>query len=136
MKGSGLITIIAGFPSLSFARTRNELAPTKKPALTCRRRHAAQVVLADPVIHLYWAYALARAEEMLKVTHVPPGVCGAQAEREYVTLDPKRVTCQSCREMAKRRSVRATRLRPRASCAAVLESNFPRTMPIARCLAR
>lgn len=61
------------------------------------------MVLPDPVIHLYWAYALAMPEEMLKVTHVPPGVCGAQAEREYVTLDPKRVTCPLCREMARRR---------------------------------
>jgi hypothetical protein len=26
------------------------------------------VVLPDPLIHLYWAYALARAEEMLKVS--------------------------------------------------------------------
>jgi len=26
------------------------------------------VALPDPVIHLYWAYALARAEEMFKVT--------------------------------------------------------------------
>ena len=48
--------------------------------------------LYDPVIHLYWAYALARAEEMFKVTCLPPGVCGAQAEREYVTLHPKKIT--------------------------------------------
>jgi hypothetical protein len=60
--------------------------------------------MAYPVIHLYWGYALPRAEEMLKLTHIPPGVCGAQAEREYVTLEPKRVTCPSCREWAKRRS--------------------------------
>lgn len=62
------------------------------------------MVLPDPVIHLYWAYALARAEEMLKVTHVPMGVCGAQADREYVTLDPKKITCPSCRGRAKARS--------------------------------
>jgi hypothetical protein len=29
------------------------------------------------------------------------GVCGAQAEREYVTLDPKKITCSSCGERAK-----------------------------------
>ena len=29
------------------------------------------MVLLDPVIHLYWAHALARAEEMLKVTQSP-----------------------------------------------------------------
>jgi hypothetical protein len=62
------------------------------------RRCRAQVVLLDPVIHLYWAHALARAEEMLKV------VCGAQAEREHVTLDSKKITCPSCRERAKARS--------------------------------
>jgi hypothetical protein len=62
------------------------------------------VALPDPVIHLYWAYALARAEEMFKVTRFPPGVCGAQAECEYVTLDPKKITCPSCRERAKARS--------------------------------
>ena len=53
------------------------------------------MVLLDPVIHFYWAHALARAEEMLKVTHFPMGVCGAQAEREYVTLDSKKITCPS-----------------------------------------
>ena len=63
------------------------------------------MVRLDPVIHLYWAYALARAEEMFKVTRFPPGVCRAQAEREYVTLDPKKITCPSCRERAKARSV-------------------------------
>jgi hypothetical protein len=42
------------------------------------------VVLPDPVIHLYWAYAMARAEEMFKVTRFPPGFCGAQAERQFV----------------------------------------------------
>jgi hypothetical protein len=62
------------------------------------------VVLPDPVIHLYWAYAQARAEEMFKVTGLPTGVCGAQAEREHVTLDPKKITCPSCRERAKARS--------------------------------
>jgi len=62
------------------------------------------VILLDPVIHLYWAYALARAEEMFKVTRFPPGVCGAQVEREYVTLDPNKLTCPSCRERAKARS--------------------------------
>ena len=31
------------------------------------------MVLLDPVIHLYWAHALARPEEMLKVTHYPMG---------------------------------------------------------------
>jgi len=62
------------------------------------------VVLPHPVIHLYWAYALARAEEMFKVTRFPIGSCGAQAEREYVTLDPKKITCPSCRERAKTRS--------------------------------
>ena len=39
----------------------------------------------QPVIHLYWAYTLTRVEEMFKVTRFPPGVCGAQTEREYVT---------------------------------------------------
>jgi hypothetical protein len=48
------------------------------------------VALPDPVIHLYWAYALAKVDEMFKVTRLPPGVCGAQAEREYVTLNPKK----------------------------------------------
>ena len=62
------------------------------------------MVLPDPVIHLYWAYAVARAEEMFKVTRFPVGACGAQAEREYVTLDPKKITCPSCRERAKTRS--------------------------------
>jgi hypothetical protein len=62
------------------------------------------VVLLYPVIHLYWGHALARAEEMLKVTRFPMGICGAQAEREYVTLDPKKITCPSCRERAKVRS--------------------------------
>jgi hypothetical protein len=62
------------------------------------------VALPDPVIHLYWAYALARAEEMFKVTSLPTGVCGAQAEREYVTLHQKKITCPSCRERAKARS--------------------------------
>ena len=62
------------------------------------------MVRLDPVIHLYWAYALARAEEMFKVTRFPPGVCGAQAEREHVTLDSKKITCPSCRERAKARS--------------------------------
>jgi hypothetical protein len=62
------------------------------------------VVLLNPVIHLYWAHALARAEEMLKVTHFPMAVCGAQAEREYVTLDSKKITCPSCRERANARS--------------------------------
>ena len=65
----------------------------------------AQVVLLNPVIHLYWAHALARAEEMFKVTRFPPGICGAQAEREYISLDPKKITCPSCRERAKARSV-------------------------------
>ena len=41
---------------------------------------------------------LARAEETFKVTHFPMGVCGAQAEREYVTLDPKNIACPSCWE--------------------------------------
>ena len=41
---------------------------------------------------------------MFKVTRFPPGVCGAQAEREYVTLDPNKLTCPSCRERAKARS--------------------------------
>jgi hypothetical protein len=59
------------------------------------------VVLANPVIHLYWAYPLARAEEMFKVTALPMGVCGAQAEREHVTLNSKEITCPSCRERAK-----------------------------------
>ena len=62
------------------------------------------MVLLNPVIHLYWAHALATAEEMLKVTQFPMGVCGAQAEREYVTLDSKQITCPSCRERAKARS--------------------------------
>jgi hypothetical protein len=48
------------------------------------------VLLPDPVIHLYWAYALARVEEMFEETPFPTGVCGAQTEREYVTLDPKK----------------------------------------------
>ena len=55
------------------------------------------------VIHLYWAYALARGQEMFKHTPFPRGVCGSQAERECVTLDPKRITCPSCREGAKAR---------------------------------
>ena len=59
------------------------------------------MALHHPIIHLYWAYALARAEEMFKVTCLPPGVCGAQAEREYVTLHPKKITCPFCRERAK-----------------------------------
>ena len=41
---------------------------------------------------------------MLKVTHFPMGVCGAQVEREHVTLDSKKITCPSCRERAKARS--------------------------------
>ena len=67
------------------------------------------MVLLDPVIHLYWAHALARAEEMLKVSHFPTCVCGAQAEREYVTLEPKKITCPACRERAKARSSAAPR---------------------------
>ena len=59
------------------------------------------MLLPDPVIHFYWAYALARAEEMFNETPFPTGVCGAQAERECVTLDPN-----SCRERAKARSLR------------------------------
>jgi hypothetical protein len=59
------------------------------------------VALLDPVIHLYWGYALTRVEEMFKVTPFPTGVCGAQAEREYVTLDSKKITCPFCREQAK-----------------------------------
>ena len=51
------------------------------------------MALPDPVIHLYWAYALARAKEMFKVTLFPMGVCGAQTEREYVSLDPKKIIC-------------------------------------------
>jgi hypothetical protein len=62
------------------------------------------VALPRPVIHLYWAYALARAEEMFKVTRFPPGICGAQAECEYISLDPKKITCPSCRERAMPRS--------------------------------
>ena len=62
------------------------------------------MALPDPVIHLYWAYALARAKEMFKVTLFPMGVCGAQAEREYVSLDPRRITCPFCRERAKARN--------------------------------
>jgi hypothetical protein len=61
----------------------------------------AQVALPDPVIHLYWGYALTRVEEMFKETPFPTGVCGAQVEREYVTLHPKKITCPSCRERAK-----------------------------------
>jgi hypothetical protein len=64
----------------------------------------AQLALPDPVIHLYWAYALARVEEMFKVTRFPPGVCGAQAEREHVTVHPKKITCPFCRERAMPRS--------------------------------
>jgi hypothetical protein len=48
------------------------------------------LIVPDPVIHLYWAYALAKAEEMFKLTRFPPG------EREYVTLDPKKITCPFC----------------------------------------
>jgi hypothetical protein len=62
------------------------------------------VALPDPVIHLYWAYALARVEKMFQETPFPTGVCGAQAEREYVTLHPNKITCPSCRERAKARS--------------------------------
>jgi hypothetical protein len=35
------------------------------------------VLLPDPVIHLYWAYALARVDEMFQETPFPTGVCGA-----------------------------------------------------------
>jgi len=45
------------------------------------------VALPDPVIHLYWAYAVVRAKEMFNVTLFPIGVCGGQAERQYVSLD-------------------------------------------------
>ena len=62
------------------------------------------MLLPDPVIHLYWAYALARAEEMFNVTLFLPGICGAQAERDYVTLDPKKISRPSCRKGAKARS--------------------------------
>jgi hypothetical protein len=62
------------------------------------------VPLPDPVIHLYWAYALARAKEMFKVTLFPLGVCGAQTEREYHSMDPRRITCPFCRERAKARN--------------------------------
>jgi hypothetical protein len=48
------------------------------------------LIVPDPVFHLYWAYALAKAEEMFKLTRFPPG------EREYVTLDPKKITCPFC----------------------------------------
>ena len=61
------------------------------------------MALPDPVIHLYWAHALARAKEMFKVTFFPMGVCGAQTERVYVSLDPRRITCPFCRERAKAR---------------------------------
>jgi hypothetical protein len=54
--------------------------------------------------HLYWAYALARVERMFQETPFPTAACGAQAERESVTLDPKKITCPSCRERAKARS--------------------------------
>jgi hypothetical protein len=70
------------------------------------------VALPDPCIHLYWAYALAKAEEMFKVTRFPPGFCGAQAEREYVTLDPKKITCPSCRERAGREAGVSRRDKP------------------------
>jgi hypothetical protein len=36
------------------------LLPNEEPLHSPR---GAEVVLANPVIHLYWAYALARAEE-------------------------------------------------------------------------
>jgi hypothetical protein len=62
------------------------------------------VLLPDPVIHLYWAYALARVDEMFQETPFPTGVCGAHAERECVTLDPKKITCPFCRQRAKARS--------------------------------
>jgi hypothetical protein len=61
------------------------------------------VILPDPVIHLYWAYAVAKAEEMFNVTRFPPGVCGADAEREHVALHPKN-TRPFCRQRAKARS--------------------------------
>jgi hypothetical protein len=64
----------------------------------------ARALLPDPVIHLYWAYALARVEEMFQETPFPTGVCGAHAERECVTLDPKKITCPFCRQRAKVRS--------------------------------
>ena len=32
------------------------------------------MLLPDPVIHLYWAHALARAEEMFKETSFPTGM--------------------------------------------------------------
>ena len=62
------------------------------------------MALHHPIIHLYWAYALARAEEMFKGALLPPGICGAQAEREFVTLDAKKITCPFCKERAKARS--------------------------------
>ena len=62
------------------------------------------MALLDPVIHFYWAHALARAEEMLKVTHFPMGVCGAQGRARVRDLDSKKITCPSCRERAKARS--------------------------------
>jgi hypothetical protein len=36
----------------------------------------AQVALPDPVIHLYWDYALGRAEEMFKEKPFPTGSAG------------------------------------------------------------
>jgi hypothetical protein len=63
------------------------------------------MALPEPVIHLYWAHALARVEEMFKQTPYPTAVCRAQAERECVTLDPKKITCSSCRERAKARTL-------------------------------
>ena len=70
------------------------------------------MLLPDPVIHLYWAHALARAEEMFKETSFPTGMCGAQAERECVTLDAKKVTCPSCRERAKASAAPSRREEP------------------------
>jgi hypothetical protein len=64
------------------------------------------VLLPDPVIHFYWAYAQARAEEMLNESRFPTAVCGAQTDRECVTLDLKKITCPSCRERAKARRLR------------------------------
>jgi hypothetical protein len=40
---------------------------------------------------------------MFKGTLLPPGICGAQAERELVSLDAKKITCPFCRERAQTR---------------------------------
>jgi hypothetical protein len=46
------------------------------------------VALAGPLIHLYWLMR-GQPEEMFKATRFPPGICGAQAEREHGDPGPE-----------------------------------------------